>query len=264
MINLQKKIELVATFAVSAGDIAMKYYGHAEIWNKEDASPVTEADIAINNFLEKKIRNTFPEDGWLSEESIDNEQRLSKEYVWIIDPIDGTKGFINKTGDFAIMIGYARNGHAVGGVVYIPTKKELFYGGPEIGLTFLRDGVEQKISEPNPDGKKVVVSRNHTETITMKFIEENQLEPISCGSTGVKICRILDGTANHYIHRSAIGEWDTCAPEAIFRGQKNNIFTGKSGDLHVYNKESTQSIGILATSSKSLHKKAVKFFEEQE
>src|SRR6188768_1603157 len=107
----------------------MRFYGNAEleIHSKPDLSPVTAADEAANEVLIKAIHGAFPEDALLSEESPDDESRLSKPRVWIVDPLDGTRDFLAQTGDFCVLVGLAIDGAPVIGVAYQPVKDALYF-----------------------------------------------------------------------------------------------------------------------------------------
>src|SRR6185436_9545579 len=107
----------------------MRFYGDADVpvHSKPDLSPVTAADEAANQVLAKAIHGAFPEDGFLSEESPDDESRLSKRRVWIVDPLDGTRDFLAQTGDFCVLVGLSVDGAPVLGVAYQPVKDALYF-----------------------------------------------------------------------------------------------------------------------------------------
>src|SRR5262245_51547161 len=107
----------------------MRFYGNADVavHSKSDSSPVTAADEASNEVLTKAIQAAFPEDAFLSEESPDDESRLSKWRVWIVDPLDGTRDFLAQTGDFCVLVGLTVDGAPVLGVAYQPVKDAMYF-----------------------------------------------------------------------------------------------------------------------------------------
>lgn len=122
----QQLTAAVAGIARAAGAAAMRYYGTATSVAKADASPVTQADHAANAVIVESLRRAFPEDAILSEESKDSAERLRARRVWIVDPLDGTKEFLARNGEFSIMIGLVEDGEPVLGVVYLPDGDVLY------------------------------------------------------------------------------------------------------------------------------------------
>ena len=129
MDRLDRELEVARAAAREAGAAIMRFYGNVdvEVHSKPDLSPVTAADEAANVCLTEKIRGAFPEDGFLSEESPDDESRLGKQRVWIVDPLDGTRDFLAQTGDFCVLVGLAIDGAPVLGVAYQPVKDALYF-----------------------------------------------------------------------------------------------------------------------------------------
>jgi len=122
-----------------AGDIIMKYYKHDyEIKEKSYHNPVTTADNEADDFLKKKLLDARPDYGWLSEETVDSKERLTKKKVWIVDPIDGTKEFIEGVPQFVVSIGLVDNGKPVVGILYNPATNETFYASHGCG-SFLNE-----------------------------------------------------------------------------------------------------------------------------
>lgn len=120
-------LELLRTAAVTAGIIASSYFRRdLKTWTKENASPVTEADIMIDKFLNSALLAARPSYGWLSEETADNALRLSRARVFVVDPIDGTRGFINGEDSWTVSLAVVEHGIAVAGVVYAPARDEMY------------------------------------------------------------------------------------------------------------------------------------------
>ncbi len=120
-------LELLRTSAVAAGIIASGYFGRAvKTWTKENASPVSEADIVVDRFLFSSLLAARPGYGWLSEETADNAERLGKSRVFVIDPIDGTRGFLRGEDSWTVSLAVVENGKPIAGVVYAPVRNEMY------------------------------------------------------------------------------------------------------------------------------------------
>ena len=136
---MKNELNVAINAAKEAGKIILKYYkSDFTIKEKGFGNPVTTADIAADDYLKKTLTNYFPEYGWLSEETVDAMDRLSKSRIWIVDPIDGTKEFIHGTDEFVVSIGLVENGSPVLGVIYNPVKEEIFYSSKGEG-SYLND-----------------------------------------------------------------------------------------------------------------------------
>jgi 3'(2'), 5'-bisphosphate nucleotidase len=227
--HIEKRALLAFQLAEESAKIAMDFLGKARQWDKEDSSPVTEADLAIDNQLQEGIRAAFPDDAILSEEGADDKERLEKDICWIIDPIDGTKEFIRQSNDFCVMIGICYKGAPVYGVIHIPQTGEVFYGGPEFGASLKVNNKEVALPHKENLNETVLMSLSKRGQIVLPYLEENNLTALRCGSSGVKACRLIDGTAQHYIHGTTICEWDTAAADALVRGA-GAFFRGMDGD----------------------------------
>src|ERR1044072_2188403 len=142
--EFERELRIGVELARRAGEAALGYYGKPlRVEHKEEFDePVTQADRAVNELIVRALRGQFPEDGVLAEESVDTGRRIGRERVWMIDPIDGTKGFIAGTGDFCVQIGLAVGGRAALGVLYAPATDVLYWaarghgawgGGPASG-----------------------------------------------------------------------------------------------------------------------------------
>ncbi|MBI1252412.1 MAG: 3'(2'),5'-bisphosphate nucleotidase CysQ [Alphaproteobacteria bacterium] len=132
--------------AREAGAVARARFGTpVDVRNKADSSPVTEVDLEVNRLLAARLRPARPDYGWLSEEDADDGDRLTKSHVFIVDPIDGTRAFIDGAPEFCISIGLAKGGRAHAGVVYNPITEELFAGGETVAATL--NGAQVRASD---------------------------------------------------------------------------------------------------------------------
>lgn len=254
--------------AEHAGDIAMKYYGknYLATETKEDQSPVTEADIAVNEYIVKYIKQHFAEHGLLSEESKDDLSRLDNEYVWCIDPIDGTKGFINHTGEFSILIGLLKNKQPHLGIVHVPVTGVTYFAQKGEGAWKQeRDGEPISIAvnaNKTLQDAHALISRSHATSATETVIDRLHIASRQkMGSLGLKIATIAAGGGDLYINTTAgAHEWDTCAPHIILT-EAGGIITDLKGDsLHYNRKTPIHENGILVTANNTLHQNVLTEF----
>ena len=212
--------------------------------NADDVEPVTQADRIANELIVSGLKKQFPADGILAEESIDTERRLSKSRVWMVDPLDGTNGFIDGNGDFAVQIGLVEEGEPVVAVVYLPLVDVLYRavidGGtwierPRFGETAVsgadtstRTPVAAEPSKTEPEqgavseretfaDMRLAASRSHRSPRMNKVIERFGFrEEVQRGSVGIKIGLLVEQQCDVYIHLSPrTKQWDTCAPQLI-------------------------------------------------
>ena len=229
----------------------MRWYGDDanSITLKADESPVTQADHASNAVICDVLRSTFPDDAILSEESVDDAARLTKSRVWIVDPLDGTREFITRNGEFSVMIALLQDGELEVGAVYCPAFDVLYYAARGRGA-FRRaaDNIQPlEVAQPTND-VRVIGSRSHADPVLAALCEQHgytDVEP--CGSVGLKCARIAEGKRDLYVHPVPyLGEWDTAAPEIILREAGGSV-TDCAGEALRYNKAvPRQPGGILA------------------
>lgn len=257
--DLDKELDVAVRLAREAGRIILGYYDSpADVSYKAGEEPVTVADKAANEAIVRGILEAFPEDGILAEESPDTSARLAHERLWVVDPMDGTKEFIKKNGEFSVMIGLALNGTASLGVVYQPTADKLFYATPAAGAFLARgDGSAPEalaVSEVTDTGAMcVAVSRSHrSESIDAVRAALGIGREVRSGSVGLKVGLICERQCDLYIHPSPqTKQWDTCAPEAILSAA-GGMMTDLTGRPFVYNREDLYNRnGILATNGRS-------------
>src|SRR5438876_1418295 len=224
--DYQREIEVASELARQAGAVLLEhYYSPFLVEQKVNAldelEEVTAADREANELIVGRLQKEFPDDGILAEESVDSEQRLEKDRVWLIDPMDGTKNFINRDGDFAVQIGLAVGGESVLGVVYQPVRAVL-YRAERNGGAWIEDEEKaaRRMSVSNlsrPSEMVLASSRSHRsprmERVVSAFGFKDETRR---GSVGVKIGLIAEQQADLYLHLSpSTKQWDTCGPEAI-------------------------------------------------
>ncbi len=247
--NLEKIIEI----AREAGDAILDVYNSEDfgIENKADNSPLTKADKASHNIIVAELKKNFPEIPILSEEgkAIPFEERKNWERFWCVDPLDGTKEFIKRNGEFTVNIALIENQKPVAGVIFVPVTKELYYGDIENGS--FKVNANGQTAQLHVSGKTskdeliVVQSRSHSGEEEENFYSQFKVkEKLSRGSS-LKICMVAEGRADLYFRGGPTWEWDTAAGHAILLGAGGR-FTNKDGTELVYNKEVIKNFGFIA------------------
>jgi 3'(2'), 5'-bisphosphate nucleotidase len=208
------ELEQVMSLMKEAGRKILDYYGNVERNIKWDGSAITLADIASNKILVKGLHDLFPKDGILSEESMDNWERLAKERVWIIDPLDGTEDFIAQTGDFSVIVGLAVQCKSELGILYVPTQDVFFVGQRNQGAYRIASSGKEKLrvsDKTSVQDMTLIISRFYKEN-ALQYIPARNVLP--SGGGGLRICKMAQGLAD--IHVSFTGkEWDYCGPDII-------------------------------------------------
>ena len=250
--GLHEDLAIVKGIARDAGAILMDIYAtDFEVAYKSKANPVTEADTKANAFIVAKLREAFPADGIVAEESADRSDATGEGRCWYVDPLDGTKEFIAKNGEFAVMIGLAVDGEARLGVVYQPAKDKLYAGVVGAGATLKTKGstISLNVSDvADPSKLTLVVSRSHRAEAVDRVVEALGVEhEMKSGSVGLKVGLIAERAADLYVHISDKScAWDACGPEAILRAAGGR-FTRLDGRLYRYAGEDVSNDGgILA------------------
>lgn len=214
MSNMESLLETAKMAAREAGEAVMELYASAEFETKSDGTPVTAADFAANEIILRHLDTTgIP---ILSEES----EGITLPYpdtLWIIDPIDGTQGFIDKSGEFAIMIGLLVNGYPALGVVYAPTQKTIFYAMKGQGAYRENDGVVTKlmVTSIQEAPLRFVRSKNHFTPFMESVAQSLNAVTIPCGGIGIKASLVAKNEGDFFFTKAWLGEWDVCAPSII-------------------------------------------------
>ena len=224
-----RELRFVVELARRAGEAALAFYGKPLRVDHKDEfdEPVTQADRAVNELIVRALRESFPDDGVLAEESVDASERLSRGRVWMVDPIDGTKGFIAGTGDFCVQIGLAVEGRAALGVLYAPATDVLYWAARGRGSWVLRPTSEAD-AEAKPERLRVsgetelsrtrlAESRSHRSPKMDEVVRALGVRAeVRSHSVGIKVGLLVERQADLYIHMSGkTKQWDTCAPEAV-------------------------------------------------
>lgn len=244
---MNELLELALRAAREAGDAIMKIYDDPNsdfgIERKADNSPLTIADKRSNEVIMSYLAGTgIPV---LSEEgrSIAYEERAAWPTLWVVDPLDGTKEFIKRNGEFTVNIALVKGGEPVLGVIYLPVKDVMYYGTLEGGA--FRQEIDGTVKLPQPKGSdepyRIVASRSHMSDETRDFIARlekthGKAELVSRGSS-IKICMVAEGSADIYPRFAPTMEWDTAAGHAIARAAGKQIYQTDNVTPLRYNKE---------------------------
>lgn len=264
---LEKELEVAVELAGKAGEKILAFYqsGVAEekkIGIDNFTEPVTIADKTASQIIVEGLRENFPDDGILSEEEPDNLERLTKRRVWMIDPLDGTAGFVKRDGDFAVQIGLSENSEPVVGVVFLPYENILYFASKSKGAFLVVNEATPKrleVSQKNDFARiNLAVSRNHYSPKMSRVVEEFSIKrEIKRGSVGLKIGLISQKICDLYIHLSPrTKQWDTCAPEIVLREAGGNL-TDIFGKKIIYNTPNVQNFNGILASNGVIHNKAV-------
>ncbi len=255
-----------------AGQIALKYHGFStlDIQIKEDNSPVTEADLAVNTHIVEYLRAHFKDYGILSEELKDDVSRMDKEYVWCLDPIDGTKEFAKGGDDFSILLGLIKNSVPILGIVYQPTADLMLYAEQGKGAFMeYQNGAPQPITTTGDvittKNATALISRSHCNDALDSMLSNLYLSrTVQMGSVGLKMGAIARGYGELYINNtSGAHEWDTCAPHAILE-EAGGIVTDGNGAPLLYNQANVdRKSGIIAASNIALHQSVMDQLPDQ-
>jgi 3'(2'), 5'-bisphosphate nucleotidase len=247
-------IEKINQIAILAGRRIMEVYDHADFSKvvdfKSDNSPLTMADKASHDIIEEELLELTPAIPLLSEEgrSIDYEERKNWNIFWLVDPLDGTKEFIKRNGEFTVNIALIENGSPVLGVIYAPATDKLYYAVKGSGAFKREKNSSVKIQmNKKADNWVAVGSRSHAspeeEAILSKYPVKNS---VSIGSS-LKFCLLAEGLADIYYRHGPTMEWDTGAGQAILESAGGKMLDDQNKSF-TYNKKSLTNTSFLCLS----------------
>jgi len=235
-------IEDIKKIAFDAGDAIMEIYKKDfKIQYKKDNSPLTEADIKANDIICSALEKLYPDIPMLSEENkeVEYQKRKDWEYFWCIDPIDGTKEFVKRTGEFTVNISLIHKDEPVLGVVYAPAINVIYYAKKNEGAFKNDKRLPLHINTNQKEKLLVVASVSHLSDETQSFInslDTKVIEQTSKGSS-LKLCMVAEGVADIYPRLAPTMEWDTAAADAVVREAGKMTFQYEINKPLVYNKE---------------------------
>jgi myo-inositol-1(or 4)-monophosphatase len=250
---------LLAKTVREAGALALSLFGtELKNWTKGASSPVSEADIAVNDLIETRLRSAAPDYGWLSEESADDESRLDKHLVWIVDPIDGTRGYLAGREDWCVSVALVENTTPVLAAVFAPASDEFFFAARGQGAArnntaiHATSGIEMDFSRfagPKPLVERL--SRSPGEVILHPRI----------GSLALRLCRVAEGTLDAAFAGGQSRDWDLAAANLIVQEADGNM-TALSGDSILYNRRDVTH-GVLVAAGRDRHANIVEHFQRR-
>lgn len=245
--DLQPELQLALRAAADAGAAVMRHFGtHLHVTHKSPDQPLTAADLEADGLLREVLMGGTTGYGWLSEESADRPDRLRRERVWIVDPIDGTRSFIEARPEFAISIGLAERGAAVLGVVANPASGEVFWAVRGAGAWRRgADGVETRLQVRDADvASSILASRSEIAAGEFDALRADwRLLPT--GSTAYKLALVAEGRGTAFLSRGPKSEWDVCAG-ALLVCEAGGAVTDLAGEELRYNRPDPYVHGILA------------------
>jgi 3'(2'), 5'-bisphosphate nucleotidase len=226
-------VPVMRRLALQAGDRIMQVYDAPdfEVKAKSDASPVTEADEAADALIADGLRSAFPDLPLITEEQAGSHAQAASTFL-IVDPLDGTKEFIQRRGDFTVNIAYVEDGVPLRGVVYAPAQGRLFYtlaDGRSVEETGPLDkdspGPQRaiRVSQPDNAALMVVASKSHRDAATDAYIARYAVRDMTSAGSSLKFCLVATGEADLYPRLGRTMEWDTAAGDAVLRGAGGHV-----------------------------------------
>jgi myo-inositol-1(or 4)-monophosphatase len=244
--------ELVAAkvAARNAGKILLKYYldENKNVQEKGEDNPVTDADFEADKYIKNFLTGEFPSDGWLSEETVDDYIRLEKKRIWVVDPLDGTKEFIEQIPQFCVSIALVENQIPVVGVIFNPVTDELFYASKNSGAFKNQNKI---LCSEEVDLKKanIAVSRSEFKRGEWSAYQKNFSEISPIGSIAYKIAKVADQSVDCFATIAPKNEWDICAADCIINEAGGVLKTIDSKTILYNQKKTLVTDPIIASNS---------------
>ena len=251
---MSSDLKLAISASLNAGEIIMKYYrDDYEIKDKGYHNPVTTADNEADSFLKLELTNARPDYGWLSEETVDSEDRLGKERVWIVDPLDGTKEFIEGVPQFVVSVALVENGVPIIGVLHNPVTKETFHASKGNG-TYFDDAIHNCSVKESTTDMVILNSRSETRKGLWEPYKQHfkKLKPI--GSVAYKMGLTAIGKADIFATLRPKNEWDICAGTCLINEAGGKVIN-LNGEIITFNNRKTLiEPGLIAGYNLSVEK----------
>jgi myo-inositol-1(or 4)-monophosphatase len=258
-VQLLTDSQLLKDTVREAGELAHAMFGtDLKNWTKGASSPVSEADIAVNDLLEARLRKATPDYGWLSEESADDEARLAKRLVWIVDPIDGTRGYLAGREDWCVSVALVEDASPLLGAIYAPVTNEFFFAARGQGATRNEKPLSvtggTALDFARVAGPKPLVERlnqaGHDITLHPRI-----------ASLALRLCRVADGNLDAAFAGGQSRDWDLAAANLIVQ-EANGRMTTLSGDAILYNRREVTH-GVLVAAGRDRHASIVSHFRSR-
>ena len=258
---MRDKLELAVEAGRRTGDLILEYYGrNAKVRDKGNDHPVSIADLEADTLLKEILLGACPDYGWLSEETADDTRRLHKEIVWIVDPIDGTREFLQRIPEYVVSIALVRQGEPVVGVVFNPARDEL-YAAVRGGGAFLNGKRVFCSATTRLDQATLIVSRSETGRGEVDTFHPylKRLRPL--GSVSYKLATVAAGQGDLNISVQPKNEWDVCAGDLLVR-EAGGLMLDLKGKVRRYNQMNPLIDGGLVAGNPSLTEAMLKLVGE--
>ena len=257
-------LDSVMDAIIKAGEKIREIYDtDFEVNKKDDNSPITKADLESNKILRFALEKT--EIPILSEEDVDDKSRLDSEKVWIIDPLDGTQDFVNRTGEFTILVGLVENNNPVMGLVYLPTKRILYFAEKGVGAFCYDLNKWEKISVrkvENVGDCLALVSRHHLSGKESQILDHLGIVNTATVGSTLKVMEISSGRGDVYLTTTnRMHQWDTCASWCVI-SEAGGKMTDMLGNELIYNTDSVNHENGLLVTNGFIHKMVVSRISE--
>ncbi|QDF75837.1 3'(2'),5'-bisphosphate nucleotidase CysQ [Shewanella marisflavi] len=258
----QEWLAELVEIAKQAGEAIMAVYGtdEVEVTAKADDSPVTAADLASHKVIVDALARLTPEIPVMSEEAADIpwETRRQWQQYWLIDPLDGTKEFIKRNGEFTVNIAYIENGRSVAGVVYAPVLDKCYYGALHLGAWLAHGDQLVELTQEQvkaPSVPRVVGSRSHVSPGLAAYLDELGEHTMTSIGSSLKFCLLAEAKADIYPRLGLTSEWDTAAAQAVLESVGGSVINADTGQPLDYNqKEDILNPYFIATAKHWLEK----------
>jgi myo-inositol-1(or 4)-monophosphatase len=257
--RLARDMALLTDTVREAGALALSMFRtELKNWTKGESSPVSEADIAVNDLIETRLRRATPDYGWLSEESADDEQRLDKRLVWIVDPIDGTRGYLAGREDWCVSVALVENTSPVLAAVFAPATDEFFFAARGQGAA-RNDAAVHATAGTEMDFSRIAGPKPLVERLS-RSSDDIILHP-RIGSLALRLCRVAEGTLDAAFAGGQSRDWDLAAANLIVQEANGNM-TALSGDRILYNRREVTH-GVLVAAGRDRHASIVEHFRKR-
>ena len=248
---MREELKICMEACRAAGEILLRYYGgNYDLSDKGEGNPVTSADLEADACLKKILLGAYPEYGWLSEETADDARRLQKQRVWIVDPMDGTKEFVQQIPEFAVSIALVEGGIPVVGAIFNPAAAELLVA-TEGGGTFL-NGKRVYCTESNHlTDATLIVSRSEEKRGEVAPFQDKVAEVKAVGSVAYKLAQVAAGMGDLNVSVQPKNEWDVCAGDLLVR-EAGGEMLDLEGCVRLYNQSDPLIRGGLVAGNRQI------------
>jgi myo-inositol-1(or 4)-monophosphatase len=256
---LARDAALLTDSVREAGALALSLFRtELKNWTKGASSPVSEADIRTNDLLESRLRSATPDYGWLSEESVDDDKRLGKRLTWIVDPIDGTRGYLAGREDWCVSVALVQDATPLLAAVFVPVSDEFFFAvrgqGAMLNGVSIAASTGAELDFSRVAGPKPLVERLNASS------GDTVLHP-RIGSLALRLCRVAHGGLEAAFAGGQSRDWDLAAANLIVQEANGNM-TALSGDPILYNRREVTH-GVLVAAGRDRHARIVEHFRNR-